>query len=234
MFKFSRYAQDTAGNIQTSGTATVNISGAGLATIYSDNAGTPKANPFSIPSTGLVEFYLANQRFDVEAVTPAGTITLLDQLAFDVDEQSGNITVADTLTVQETLAVTGVATFSADVVLADVTATSDFSSGYKGLPIVTLDASGDVLASYAGKTVRHTSGSAHAYTIQPNATIAHRVGAAIVLRNIGAGAVTITRGSGVALRLAGSSTDGNLTLNQWGMVTLVQEATDVWVASGTL
>lgn len=125
-------------------------------------------------------------------------------------------------------------TMTGDLVLADVSPGSDFSAGFRGLPVVTLDVAGDILLTYSGKLVRHTSATAHAWTIQPNATIAHRVGAAIVLRNIGTGAVTITRGTGVTLRSAGSATDENKVLTQYGEVTIVQEATNVWVLSGTL
>jgi len=110
MFKFSRYVQDTSGNVQTSGTVDVWVAGTGQttrATIYSDNTGTAKANPFSIPGTGLIEFFLANQRFDVTATTGAGTITLTDQLAFDSDEFSGDVTFRDSVTVEENFTVNG-------------------------------------------------------------------------------------------------------------------------------
>ena len=56
---------------------------------------------------------------------------------------------------------------------------------------------------------------------------------AIVFRNVGAGAVTITRGVGVTLRLAGSATSKDMTLSQWGLATALMEASDSWVISGT-
>lgn len=102
MFKFSRYVTDSTGIIQTSGTVTVSA-----ATIYSDNSGTVKANPFSLPASGLAEFYLANQRFTVTIVSPAGTVVLSDLLALDVDELSGDVTVADNLIVTDNLTVNG-------------------------------------------------------------------------------------------------------------------------------
>ena len=115
MFKFARYIQDSSGNVQTSGT--IDVYAAGTSTpisIFSDNTGTSKSNPFSIPGTGLVEFYLPNQRFAVKATTGAGTVTIDDLLAFDVDEQSGDITVADNLTVTDNLTVNG--SFSPSVI----------------------------------------------------------------------------------------------------------------------
>ena len=112
MFKFSRYVTDSDGDVQTSGTVDVWVAGTSQsvrATIYADNGSPPtnKANPFSVPATGLVEFYLANQRFDVTTTTAAGTVTITDLLAFDVDENSGDITIADNLTVSESLTVNG-------------------------------------------------------------------------------------------------------------------------------
>lgn len=108
-------------------------------------------------------------------------------------------------------------------------------AGTRTIPVTTLDSTTDLLETHTGGMVRHTSGSAHTWTIQPKATAGSTwvIGSTIVLRNIGSGAVTVARGSGVVLRIAGSTTDGNKTLAQWGMATLVMEADDVWVLSGT-
>jgi hypothetical protein len=88
--------------------------------------------------------------------------------------------------------------------------------------------------TWAGRLIRHTSASAHAFTIQPVATIAHPVGVVIAVRNGAAGGViTLTRGSGVELRIAGATTNKNVTVAPGGYCTLVQEATNVWIAVGT-
>ena len=85
----------------------------------------------------------------------------------------------------------------------------------------------------AGALVRQTAGGAHTYTINPNATTAIPVRSVIVLRNaIGAGALTISRGAGVALYINGATTSANGSLAAGGIVTLVQEAVDVWFAVG--
>lgn len=47
-------------------TITVNITGGGLATIFSDNINTPLSNPFTSTSTGFWEFYAANGRYDIQ------------------------------------------------------------------------------------------------------------------------------------------------------------------------
>lgn len=106
-------------------------------------------------------------------------------------------------------------------------------AGFRGAPITTQDAAYTFVKDDIGRTVRHTSASAHAWTIDPAATSTIPVGAVILLRNIGAGAVTLTRGSGVVLRTAGSATDANVALAQYGFASLLHEATDVWVVSGT-
>lgn len=106
-------------------------------------------------------------------------------------------------------------------------------AGFRGAPISTHDADYTFVKDDGGRTSRHTSGSAHAWTIDPTGTSAIPVGTIILLRNAGAGAVTLTRGAGVTLRTAGGATDANVALAQYGFATLLHEATDVWVVSGT-
>ena len=78
-----------------------------------------------------------------------------------------------------------------------------------------------------------TDGIAYAWTIPPVASVAFPVGTLITLRlQNAAGSITITRGAAVVLRKPGSSTDANLTLTAWGLVTLYHESTDNWVCSG--
>jgi len=85
----------------------------------------------------------------------------------------------------------------------------------------------------SGKTVLHTSASTHTWTIPPNASVAYPVGTIIVLANTGSGAVTVSRGSGVALRIAGTATDKNMTLAQHGIASLFKLDTNNWYISGT-
>jgi len=68
--------------------ATVSVFNAGtavLSTIYSDNIGTPLANPFTSDSTGKWQFWAANSRYDVQFSGGgiASPITLFDILLFD-------------------------------------------------------------------------------------------------------------------------------------------------------
>lgn len=167
---------------------------------------------------------------------------------------NGNTTIgdagSDTLTVNAaasfgtTVGITGAATFGAlvtinaatvhngSVTLPDAGAASQFEAGYRGAPITTQDAAYSFGLADAGQTIRHTSATPHAWTIEPDGTTDFPIGTTIVLRNVGSGAVTITRGSGVALRIGGVSTDSNKTMAQWGLATLLKEAADTWVISG--
>jgi hypothetical protein len=84
----------------------------------------------------------------------------------------------------------------------------------------------------AGKLVRGANASAMTYTIPPNASVAFPIGAAIVVRNAGAGTITLTRGSGVTNYGAGGTTNKDWALAGGGLATLIQEAANVWVVSG--
>lgn len=77
---------DRAQRSYPSATVTVYLAGTlTLATIYSDNSSTAKANPFTADSTGYYFFYVANGRFDVtiSGGGAAAPFTYGDVLAFD-------------------------------------------------------------------------------------------------------------------------------------------------------
>lgn len=113
------------------------------------------------------------------------------------------------------------------------TALSDGSLGFRGIPTATQDTDYTFVLGDSGKAKLHTSGTGHAFTIPPNASVPYPTGTVLVVDNIGSGAVTLTRGAGVVLRKSGTATDANVTLAQWGNVTLRKLATDTWVVSGT-
>jgi hypothetical protein len=57
--------------------------------------------------------------------------------------------------------------------------------------------------------------------------------AIVLLVNDGSGALTITRGAGVALVWAASGADANRQLAVGGMASIIQVATNRWFISGT-
>lgn len=116
---------------------------------------------------------------------------------------------------------------------ATPTALTPESIGFRGAPTATQDTDYTFVLGDAGRMKLHSSGSGHAYTIPTNASVAFPIGTVILLTNIGAGAVTVTRSGGVTLRRAGVSTDANASLAQWAFASLVKLDTNVWVISGT-
>ena len=58
------------------------------------------------------------------------------------------------------------------------------------------------------------------------------VGDAVSIYNETTGDITITEGTGVTMRLAGTATDGDRTLAQYGLCTLLCVGTDTFVISG--
>lgn len=71
MQRFQDIAIDTEGNAQENATVTVRVAASpvntgALATIYSDNGVTPKANPFTTDAIGEISFYAANGRYDIQ------------------------------------------------------------------------------------------------------------------------------------------------------------------------
>ena len=69
------------------------VSNGALATIYSDNASTPLANPFSATSTGFWEFYASNNRYNVSLTGGgiSGTILVPDVLLNDPAGGGGTV-----------------------------------------------------------------------------------------------------------------------------------------------
>lgn len=137
---------------------------------------------------------------------------------------------------------TGTSSFTGAVSLAGTvdhrltgtpTALTPESIGFRGAPTATQDADYTFVIGDAGRMKIHTSGSGHTYTIPTNASVAFPTGTIMLIRNIGAGSITVARSGGVTLRRAGVATDANATVAQWGFATLVKDDTNVWSISGT-
>jgi len=112
------------------------------------------------------------------------------------------------------------------------TALTDESLGLRSAPLNTRDEDYTLVLNDSGRTIFHTSASAHAWTVPPNSAVAYPTGTVIVLINVGSGVVTITRGSGVALRIAGTATDKNVAIAQHGVASMIKTATNSWYVSG--
>ncbi len=84
MQKYINNVQDTFGNAVGSVTVTIRDNpGGGLSTIFSDNAGSAKSNPFTNDSDGEFFFYAVDGRYDIELTGPI-TETKADVRLLDV------------------------------------------------------------------------------------------------------------------------------------------------------
>jgi hypothetical protein len=97
-------------------------------------------------------------------------------------------------------------------------------SGHRDLNSQTGTSYTFVLAD-AGKTVQSNNGSAVAFTVPPNASVAFEIGAVIEVVNIGAGDVTPTAGAGVTIRNSGA-------VAQYKWCRLRKIATNTWIQMG--
>lgn len=78
-----------------------------------------------------------------------------------------------------------------------------------------------------GTPTDHNNGSAHAFTVPPEASVAWPDNSILYGLNIGAGALTLTRGSGVTFRDA-AGTDANLTVAQYQGYVARKIGTNTW------
>jgi hypothetical protein len=79
-----------------------------------------------------------------------------------------------------------------------------------------------------GSSVDTTAG----VTVPPNSSVAFAIGDTITITNISGSNITITQGSGVTLRMAGTALTGNRTLAQYGISAVRKIATDTWIITG--
>ena len=107
-----------------------------------------------------------------------------------------------------------------------------FDIGYKNIPQVT---SGNVTLALtdSGKHYYSTTSATETITIPPNSSVAFETGTAIMVINKGTGTVSVARGSGVALYLAGNATSANRSVSSYGMATIIKTGTDEWFISGS-
>jgi len=104
--------------------------------------------------------------------------------------------------------------------------------GYRDIPQVSLAANTTITTSDAGKHYYSTSASALTLTIANNASQGFQIGATLNIINQGAGNVSVLRGVGVTMYLAGNSTSSDRTLTSYGVASITKVSTDTWFISG--
>ena len=205
----------TALSIAQGGTGATTASAARTAL----GATTLGANVFTLANPGAITFPRFNADNTVSALSAADFRTAIGVGAGDgtVTSVSGTGSV-NGLTLSGTVTSSGNITLGGSVTSVATTATIEgYAIGYRSIPrslTTTTAAYSDV-----GKCIAITAG----ITIPANTFIA---GDAVSIYNNSAGALTITQGSGLTLRQAGTANTGNRTLAQRGMCT-------VWFNSAT-
>lgn len=88
------------------------------------------------------------------------------------------------------------------------------------------------IAADAEAIVEINKATGTTFTVPPNASVAFPVGTMITVAQVGAGAITLTQGAGVTIRVDATFT--LVTAGQWSVVHLYKRATNEWVATGNL
>jgi len=122
-------------------------------------------------------------------------------------------------------------TMTGPIALGDPTPNTAGSNdaGFRGVPMVAIDADRTFVAADNGKCIRLTGSTARNWTVPPSVL---PVGAVIVLRNAGTQNISLLRGVGVSIRLPGIATDANRTIVPQAWVSITQEDVNQWVLSG--
>lgn len=120
-------------------------------------------------------------------------------------------------------------TMTGDIALGDPTPGSASSAGFRGAPVVSIDADRTFGATDSGKCIRLTGTTTRTWTIPP---AVFGVGTTILIRSFSTQALTIARGVGVELRIPASSTNANRSVASYGYASIFQEASNVWIISG--
>lgn len=123
-------------------------------------------------------------------------------------------------------------TMTGDLVLANVGPGSQYSAGFRGVPVVSIDAIRTFLLTDAGKMIRLSGVTNRTWTIPPVASVGFPVGTVIILRAGSTGQINVARGAGVTLRAVGSPTNADKIILGYGEAAIKHEATNVWSISG--
>lgn len=116
--------------------------------------------------------------------------------------------------------------------IVDATGGTAYDVGYRDAPPNLQNANYTLVMTDRGKSISHSSGAAHTWTIPANGTTAFPVGTTILLINqSGAAAITLAITTDT-LVWAPSGTTGSRTLTGPAMATLHKHTSNVWMISG--
>lgn len=125
------------------------------------------------------------------------------------------------------------ATFTGDVVLASIAASSTLSAGFRGAPQNAQTGDYTFVDTDAGKSIYHNSGSTHTFTIPANASVAYPIGTIIQIVNPnGSGVLTVAITSDTLNRGDGTAGTGSRTMAANSICSVEKTAATVWYITG--
>ena len=234
---------DNGGNLTAPGTitATGNVSGGNITT-----AGVMRMT-HAVGAQGEMQFSDGvGSSFIVEVGTSAGTWAGAGSLNLITSSSPGGnigIFVAQSerakfttvgANITGTLGVTGNINGANLVTTGNVVGNvNGYSIGYRNIPQLEFAGDVQVSADDSGKHYYNGTNTSYTVSILDSGIATYPVGTAITIVNKGTGNILVWAYAGVSLYMAGSSTTGNRTVGAYGMATLLNVDTDVWMINGT-
>lgn len=126
-------------------------------------------------------------------------------------------------------------TMTGDLVLADVAAGAGRSAGFRGTPVVTVNAARTIGPADSGKRLFHNEATARVWTI--DAALTYNDDPVIIIDNTGnsgaAGALTIAITGGTLRRGDGTAGTGSRTVPASGVAAIARTSGTNWVITGS-
>ena len=215
----------TGGNILTTGliSATGNITAGNVSGTLLTGTLTTAAQP-NVTSVGTLSTLI------VTANVSGGNLTTGAQVVATGNITGGNILTSGILSA--TANVTGGNILTAGLISATGNVTGgnilDSKGDVRSIPVNTKNTGYTLEATDAGKVINMTTGN----VTVPAGVFATPFGQAITIYNDQNASNAIVQGSGVTMRLAGTTATGNRTLAHYGLATVVCVAANTFVISG--
>ena len=165
---------------------------------------------------------------DVTNVDSVGIVTARGGLEIGAAGVGGTISAVGNTLLSGISTFVGFSTFKNDVYVAGVTTSGSYVGRHSDVPKSGKTGAHVLVATDAGQCISITTGGV---TVNNSVFAA---GDVVSIYNDSGSSQTITQGTGVTLRKAGSSTTGNLTLQERGMITIWFKLASEAIVSGNL
>jgi hypothetical protein len=228
----------TGGNLTTGGlvSATGNITGGNLTTGGLVSA-TGNITGGNITTTGLIS---ATGNITGGNILGGANVNATTHTGTTVNV-TGNVT-GGNLTTGGLVSATGNITATGNISGGNLTITgntatitsANYQIGYLNIPQISLAANSTTALTDAGKHFYSVSASNLQLTIANNTSVSWPVGTAMTIVNRGTANVLVVPDTGVSLYLAGNSTSANRVVTTYGMATVINVASNIWMINGTV